>query len=325
LNTPTPNQENNMNETTETPKGTKLSTIFLVVLGLHIAVIVTISAYHLLRGASPERLTRTEATLEKEATELAADAGQAPGQVAIEHETPAPLPGDEVASQPMQSPEMPMPPAGDSVWENPGSALPDPAADQAAAAAKGPELAPVQNGPAFEPAFAAQAPAAPVAKSGGAYTVKKGDTLGKIARNHGVSVAALRDANGLKNDTIRLGQTLNLPGSSSVAAAPSAPVPAKPAVAAAPAAPTSPAPGAAASSFLTYKVSAGDTLWKIAKTFNTKPAVIVELNGIKDPSTLKPGQTLKVPSNSTQAEADAKAAAPKPQLRQADLAMGKQN
>lgn len=316
-----------MNETTETPKGTKLSTIFLVVLGLHIAVIVTISAYHLLRGASPERLTRTETTLEDEATELAADAGQAPGQVAIEHETPAPLPGDEVASQPIQSPEMPMPAAGDSVWENPGSVLPDPAADQAAAVTKAPELAPVQSGAAFEPAFTAQAPAAPVAKSGGAYTVKKGDTLGKIARNHGVSVAALREANGLKNDMIRLGQTLNLPGSSSVAAAPSAPAPvapAKPAVAAVPAAPASPAP-AAASSFLTYKVSAGDTLWKIAKTFNTKPAVIVELNGIKDPSALKPGQTLKVPSNSTQAEADAKATAPKPQLRQADLAMGKQN
>jgi LysM repeat protein len=308
-----------MNETTETPKGTKLSTIFLVVLGLHIAVIVTISAYHLLRGASPERLARTEPepALEEQAAEMALDAGQEPGQIAIEHETPALLPGDEVASQPIPSPQMPMPAAGDAVWDGGGSILPDPAADQAALMAKSPEIAPVQAVRTFQPAFQAPLTPAPIAKSGGAYTVKKGDTLGKIARAHGVTVDALQQANGMQNDMIRLGQTLNLPaGGTSASVVASAPA-LKPA-----AVPSAPAVSAA---FLTYKVAAGDTLWKIAKTFNTKPAVIVQMNGIKDPAALKPGQTLKVPSNATQAEADAKKSAPKPELRQTDLAAIKQN
>ena len=44
----------------------------------------------------------------------------------------------------------------------------------------------------------------------GYYTVKKGDTLGKIASRHGVSVATLRKRNGLKSDNIRVGQRLKI-------------------------------------------------------------------------------------------------------------------
>lgn len=41
-----------------------------------------------------------------------------------------------------------------------------------------------------------------------AYVVKKGDTLSSISRKTGVSVAALKKANGLTSDTIRVGQKL---------------------------------------------------------------------------------------------------------------------
>ena len=50
-------------------------------------------------------------------------------------------------------------------------------------------------------------------KSGGSghyYTVKKGDTLSKIASRHGVSVATLKKRNGLKSDNIRVGQKLKI-------------------------------------------------------------------------------------------------------------------
>ncbi len=43
------------------------------------------------------------------------------------------------------------------------------------------------------------------------YTVKKGDTLGAIARKHGTSVTAIKKANGLKSDLIRIGQKLKIP------------------------------------------------------------------------------------------------------------------
>lgn len=42
------------------------------------------------------------------------------------------------------------------------------------------------------------------------YTVKKGDTLYRIARAHGLSVAELKQLNGLTSDLIRTGQVLRL-------------------------------------------------------------------------------------------------------------------
>ena len=45
----------------------------------------------------------------------------------------------------------------------------------------------------------------------GSATVQSGDTLTSIARRNGTSVAALRSANGLSGDLIKIGQKLNLP------------------------------------------------------------------------------------------------------------------
>ncbi len=43
------------------------------------------------------------------------------------------------------------------------------------------------------------------------YVVKRGDTLTKIARNHGTSVKAIRSANGLKTDRLLPGKKLKMP------------------------------------------------------------------------------------------------------------------
>lgn len=55
-------------------------------------------------------------------------------------------------------------------------------------------------------------PAKSAPKSGGSkyYTVRKGDTLSKIASKHGVSVSTLRKRNGIKGDKIRVGQKLKI-------------------------------------------------------------------------------------------------------------------
>ncbi len=46
----------------------------------------------------------------------------------------------------------------------------------------------------------------------GAVEVKLGDSLWVLAKRHGVSVESIKQANGLKTDDIRAGQTLNIPG-----------------------------------------------------------------------------------------------------------------
>lgn len=50
------------------------------------------------------------------------------------------------------------------------------------------------------------------AATGGVYVVEGGDTLSKIARDHSVSVDALKSANDLTGTNIRIGQTLAIPG-----------------------------------------------------------------------------------------------------------------
>ena len=47
--------------------------------------------------------------------------------------------------------------------------------------------------------------------SAAVYTVRSGDTLSRVASRAGVSIAALKEANGLTSSTIRVGQTLRLP------------------------------------------------------------------------------------------------------------------
>lgn len=49
------------------------------------------------------------------------------------------------------------------------------------------------------------------AKKATTHTIKSGENLGKIARKYGVSVNAIKKANGMKNDNIRAGSTLKIP------------------------------------------------------------------------------------------------------------------
>jgi murein DD-endopeptidase MepM/ murein hydrolase activator NlpD len=80
----------------------------------------------------------------------------------------------------------------------------------------------VKEGAAAKPP-AATAANAQNAGGTGTYKVREGDTLSRVARKTGVGVAALKQANGLQDGLIRVGQTLTIPaagGATQVAAAP---------------------------------------------------------------------------------------------------------
>ncbi len=80
------------------------------------------------------------------------------------------------------------------------------------------------------PGAAPEVPAvsAPPVESGGAYVVQAGDNLFRIALRHGVTVVALKAANGLITDIVYVGQRLTIPGAGS--GAPVNPPPALPAI-----------------------------------------------------------------------------------------------
>ncbi|WP_176466764.1 LysM peptidoglycan-binding domain-containing protein [Terribacillus saccharophilus] len=112
----------------------------------------------------------------------------------------------------------------------------------------------------------------------GSYTVKKGDTLSKIAAANNTTVKALQDLNGIDDPNhIEAGQTIKLKGSSS-----------------------KPAAGG------TYVVKKGDNLTKIAKAYGTTVKALQDLNGIKDPDLIKAGQKLKVTGSAPKKAAAAK-------------------
>ncbi len=96
------------------------------------------------------------------------------------------------------------------------------------------------------------------------YTVEKGDTLGRIARDHDVSLSDLVEANNIANpNLIYPGQVLLIPGQEG-------------------------------DSLQVHIVSRGETLNKIASTYGVDTATIVAANGIANPNLIYPGQELVI-------------------------------
>ncbi|MFE0014363.1 peptidoglycan DD-metalloendopeptidase family protein [Mesorhizobium sp. NPDC059054] len=65
----------------------------------------------------------------------------------------------------------------------------------------------------------AQVAAAQPKGGAGGYTVQQGDTLSSIARKTGVSTTALKQANGMQDGLLRIGQTLKVPAAGAAPAA----------------------------------------------------------------------------------------------------------
>jgi LysM repeat protein len=118
------------------------------------------------------------------------------------------------------------------------------------------------------------------------YEVRSGDTLGAIARRQGTTVSALRAANNLSGDRLRVGQRLVIPGNAA---------PLSSSGGNASAAVSAPASAPRASS-VTYTVQPGDTLGAIARRHGVRSGEIATLNTITDPAKLRVGQVLRLPS-----------------------------
>ena len=101
------------------------------------------------------------------------------------------------------------------------------------------------------------------------YRVKRGDYLGRIAERHGVGVSEIKNWNGLRSNTLRVGQRLTIYPRKAVASQSS-------------------------SSPRIYTVKHGDSLWSISKKF---PGLTVkqirDLNNMNG-SRLRPGMKLKL-------------------------------
>jgi len=132
-------------------------------------------------------------------------------------------------------------------------------------------LVPADHAHAFRARLAKASPNTLVSPN--THTVRRGDVLGVIARHYQVSVAALRRANHLRGDRIRIGQTLQIPRSGG---------------------PGQPTPGAETTQ--TYVVQAGDSLWEIAQRYHIDVAAMRRANhGVA--GAIRPGQRLTLPGS----------------------------
>jgi LysM repeat protein len=137
------------------------------------------------------------------------------------------------------------------------------------------------------------------------YTVKITDSYKKIAKAHHVTVAQLKEANGIKGDVLHTGQKLYIPsGKSEVAESASATssLASAPTVLNASTAPMTTGLSSTSTSEVKagehhlYTIEKGDTLNKIAHKFKTTPSAIIAANGDLDPTKLKIGRKLHIPS-----------------------------
>ena len=128
------------------------------------------------------------------------------------------------------------------------------------------------------------------------HRVQRGDTVAVLAQRYGSSIQAIREANGLDSTyLIFVGQELIIP----VTTLPTAtPVPTVTSVAVATSTPISGAPGTPGGTF-TYIVQPGDSLYSIARRFNTTLSTIAQLNGIVAIHVLQIGQQLQIPGSAT--------------------------
>ena len=99
------------------------------------------------------------------------------------------------------------------------------------------------------------------------YIVQRGDTLWSISRNFGVSVEDIKNANNLANDILTIGTTIIIP----VGTIPS-------------------------NNIIVHKVKRGDSLWALARKYNTTIDDIKKLNNLTS-NILKIGSELQIKKN----------------------------
>ena len=124
------------------------------------------------------------------------------------------------------------------------------------------------------------------ATANGYYTVKAGDTLYGISRKFGMSLSQLVSANGISTSSvIQPGQTLRVVGGESASTV------------------VKTNTASTRTSGGNYIVQPGDTLYSIARRSGMSLNTLLSINGLSQSSVIRPGQTLSVSGNASQATA----------------------
>jgi len=134
-------------------------------------------------------------------------------------------------------------------------------------------------------------PAAPAAPASKTHTVAKGDTLTSLAKRYGTTVESLKSANGLRNDTISLGQTLKLPAAKAGNGQNTAKAPEQngefqydnPLL-------------KGNETYGYYTVVKGDNLYALARDFFTTMSELQRINKLGSSTVIRPGDELIVPT-----------------------------
>jgi uncharacterized protein YkwD len=102
------------------------------------------------------------------------------------------------------------------------------------------------------------------------YTVKPGDALSVIAKQHGVSMAAIQLANDMdENSALLSGQKLEIP--------------------------VGPTWEGESTFWIVHVVQVGESLTTLAQTYRVAPSDLIRVNGIADPSIVRLGSRLVIP------------------------------
>ncbi len=142
---------------------------------------------------------------------------------------------------------------------------------------------------AVRPASPTAAPAVDPAKVI-TYTIQPGDTLAKIARGQGTTVAKIKAFNNLTSDFVRAGDRLSIPESDATEVGERSPSTATTASAT-----TSPTAAKPAKGAFQHVVAAGESLTLIAQKYGVKIGDIALANNIRNPALIRPGQSLTIP------------------------------
>ena len=120
------------------------------------------------------------------------------------------------------------------------------------------------------------------------HVVRRGDTLSTISRRYGVSVAALREANGLNSSTIHPGQSVLIPGTLVAGVAPAT-------ESRSDITNLLPERQTAARTSKSYSVRSGETLWAIARHHGVTVPELSAANNLSSQTPLRTGMKLTIP------------------------------
>ena len=128
------------------------------------------------------------------------------------------------------------------------------------------------------------------------YRVTKGDTLFSIAKRAGLPLSDMKSENKLTGNTVNVGQVLRVPAvaTANFVEATEPPSPGATTASTGGANTTAKSPSTKSAQKATYTVRNGDTLYAIAKKFQTSVDALLSINSMKANAVLRPGVRIKL-------------------------------